>query len=127
MVGVIAAIGQYGSLIAAVELGHLGPTGGALVGFVVGTAVSYVANRRLTFKSSRSHAAAVPRFLAVAASYLVFTAVMMTWLAGHLGVHYLIAQLITTVLMMVWTFVANRFWTFSDTLQTGVATKVVRD
>ena len=35
-------------------------------------------------------------------------------LAAKLGLHYLLAQLVTTGLVLVWTFAGNRFWTFAD-------------
>jgi putative flippase GtrA len=31
-----------------------------------------------------------------------------------MDIHYVLAQLITTGIVLVWTFFANRFWTFGD-------------
>jgi putative flippase GtrA len=111
-VGVAAAVAHYGTLIAAVELGALQPVAGALLGFVAGGIVSYGLNRRFTFRSRRAHAAAAPRFALIAATGFLLTGLLMAQLTGPLRLHYLAAQLVTTLVVLLWTFLANRAWTF---------------
>lgn len=113
-VGLLAAVAHYGVLAALVELLGMRASLAALVGFVAGGVVSYVLNRRWTFDSARSHAAAVPRFFAVAAVAFVLTGLLMELLSVRLGLHWLPAQIATTGVVLVWTFLANRFWTFHD-------------
>ncbi len=112
LVGVLAAIGHYGTLVAAVELAHLEAVPAALAGYLVGGVVSYLLNRRWTFASDRPHEAAVPRFVLVAVAGFLLTGVAMAVLCDGLGLHYLVAQLLTTGLVMLWSFLANRSWTF---------------
>ncbi len=103
---------HYCILIIMVQLFRAPPVSSTLCGFCVGGVVSYVLNRRHTFGSERPHDQAVWRFALVAG-----VAFLMTWLLMRLMVErwhapYLPAQVLTTGLVMVWTFGANRLWTF---------------
>jgi putative flippase GtrA len=111
-VGVAAFVFHYATLIGLVESDTLTPTPAALAGFVVGGIVSYVLNRRFTFVSDRSHSVAGPRFAITAAVGFGLTYLIMHLLTDRLGIHYLIAQLVTTGIVLVWTFLGNRYWTF---------------
>ncbi len=111
-VGILAAVAHYGTLIALVELFHVAPTAAALAGFVAGGIVSYVLNRSYTFRSDRAHSEALPRFLAIAAVGFVLTGVLMEGLTGWLGVPYILAQLSTTGVVLVWHYIANKLITF---------------
>ena len=112
--GVLAAVAHYGVLGVLVEAFAVRPSLAALAGFVAGGIVSYFFNRRWTFDSARSHTAAVPRFAIVAAVAFVLTGLLMEVLTARVGLHWLLAQLVTTAVTLVWTFFANRLWTFAD-------------
>lgn len=111
--GILAAIAHYGVLAILVECGRLSPVPSSLVAFFAGGVTSYGINRRFTFASDRPHATAVPRFVATAAGGLVLTGFLMHVLVEALGIHYLPAQLATTLVVMGWTFAMNRSWTFA--------------
>jgi putative flippase GtrA len=112
-VGVVAAVVHYGLLIGLVEAGGWGPVPATLAGYVAGGVVSYALNRRLTYASDRPHAEATWRFAAVALVGFLLTGLLMHVFTGRLGAPYLPAQLVTTGLVLFWSFVANRVWTFS--------------
>ena len=112
-VGVVAAIAHYGLLIGLVEAGGIEPVPAALVGYLAGGAVSYGLNRRLTYASDRPHKEATWRFAAVAAVGFVLTWAFMHGFTGWLGAPYLPAQLATTGIVLFWSFLANKFWTFA--------------
>lgn len=112
LVGIAAAIGHYGTLIGLVATGAAGAVAASLAGFVVGGVISYVLNRRFTFESDKSHAGAVPRFAAIAVAAFLMTGALMWAFTTFTPLHYLLAQLVTTGIVLVWTFFANRFWTF---------------
>ena len=114
LVGILAAIGHYGTLIALVELGGAGPVPASLGGYIVGGAIGYVANRRFTFDSDASHRVAVTRFVLVAVVGFGLTGLVMALLTGPMQLHYLLAQLVTTGIVMLWSFWANKLWTFSS-------------
>ena len=111
-VGLAAAVGHYATLIGLVETEAAGPVVGSLAGFVVGGVISYVLNRRFTFDSDRSHAGAVPRFALIAGAAFLLTGFLMHALTDWAGIHCMLAQLVTTGIVLIWTIFANRFWTF---------------
>lgn len=110
--GVPTVAVHYGVLIALVELSVLAATPAALVAFVCGGVVSYLLNRTWTFGSDRAHAEAAPRFAAVAGVGFVLTAILMAFMVDGMDVPYLAAQVLTTGIVLIWTFAANRDWTF---------------
>ena len=113
-VGLVAFALHYGLLIALVEAFGVAPVTGALAGYAAGGLVSYALNRNCTFASDRPHVEAGWRFAAVAVVGLGLTFAVMTALTRRLGVPYLPAQVATTGLVMIWSFWANRLWTFAD-------------
>eukprot|EP01037_Dinobryon_pediforme_P007317 gene7317-7387_t len=89
------------------------PVPATLVGFLGGALVSYILNRRHTFSaSSRSHGAAFWRFFMVASVGFGLTLLLGLLLMGRLQVPYILAQAVTTSIVLMWNFLANRFWTF---------------
>ncbi len=114
VVGVFAAMAHYGALIALVEGFGWGAVPATLVGYVAGGIVSYLLNRRHTFDSDRPHEEAGWRFALVAGVGFGLTWVFMHILHDRIGLQYLLAQLVTTGIVLVWSFVANKLWTFSD-------------
>ncbi|MDR3462634.1 MAG: GtrA family protein [Beijerinckiaceae bacterium] len=111
-VGVIATAIHYALLVALVELGGVSPVPSALCGFTVGGVVSYGLNRRHTFESARPHDEAAWRFAVVASVAFVLTYLFMRLFNEVTHLPYLLAQVATTLIVMVWTFGANRLWTF---------------
>ena len=112
-VGVAAAMAHYGLLIALVEGGGVHPVPATLAGYVAGGIVSYGLNRKHTYGSNRPHREATWRFAVVA-----FVGFLLTWLFMHVfvegfGAPYIPAQLVTTGIVMLWSFVAHKIWTFA--------------
>ena len=112
-VGVLAAIVHYGVLIALVEGGGWGPVAATLAGYVAGGVLSYALNRRLTYASDRPHAEATWRFALVAFVGFLLTGFLMQAFTGWLGAPYIPAQLVTTGIVLFWSFLAHRIWTFA--------------
>ena len=112
-VGVAAAVVHYGLLIGLVEGAGSHPVPATLAGYIAGGLVSYVLNRKHTYESSRPHREATWRFALVA-----FVGFLLTWGFMHLftvrlGAPYLAAQLVTTGIVMLWSFLAHKAWTFA--------------
>jgi putative flippase GtrA len=112
-VGLVAALVHYGLLVGLVEGAGLAPVPATLAGYVAGGVVSYRLNRRHTYGSDRPHAEAGWRFATVALVGFLITGVVMQVFTAGLGLPYLPAQVVTTGLVMVWSFLANRIWTFA--------------
>jgi putative flippase GtrA len=113
IVGLIAAVAHYGTLIGLVEARLMGPVPATLLGFLAGAAVSYVLNRRFAFESDRPHREALWRFGIVSVVGFTLTGLIMAVLTGPLNAPYLPAQVLTTGIVLFWNFLANRYWTFS--------------
>jgi putative flippase GtrA len=113
-VGVVAAVIHYGLLIGLVELAGWSAVPATLIGYVGGGVVSYRLNRSHTYRSDRPHGEAGWRFAAVAGFGFGLTWLCMSLLHGRLGVQYVLAQVATTGVVMAWSFVAHKLWTFSE-------------
>lgn len=113
-VGMFAAIVHYGVLVGLVEGGGVRPVPATLAGYVAGGVVSYGLNRRHTYASTRPHGEATWRFTVVALVGFGLTWAAMHGLTGRLGLPYLPAQVLTTALVLVWSFLAHKLWTFRD-------------
>lgn len=112
VVGVAAAVVHFGVLIALVELAAIPPVPATLAGYVAGGIVSYILNRRHTYKSDRPHEEAGWRFAVVAGVGFVLTSIFMYLLHDLAGLYYLLAQVLTTGVVLIWSFLAHRVWTF---------------
>jgi putative flippase GtrA len=113
-VGLVAAIVHYGLLISLVEGYRMDPVPAALAGYVAGGIVSYLLNRRHTYASDRPHVEATWRFALVAVIGFGLTWAGMAVLVRGLAVPYLAAQLVTTGIVLFWSFLAHKFWTFRE-------------
>ena len=111
-VGFISAIGHYGLLIALVQLAAVHPVPASAAGALLGAWINYSLNYRYTFHSTRRHRESVLRFGVVAAIGLVLNTLFMWVGVDVIGVHYLLSQVVTTGLVLIWSFAGNRFWTF---------------
>jgi putative flippase GtrA len=112
-VGAAAAVAHYGLLILLVEGGAMHPVPATLAGYVAGGLISYWLNRKHTYRSNRPHREATWRFAMVA-----FVGFLLTWFIMHaltvwLEGPYLPAQVVTTGVVMLWSFVAHKAWTFA--------------
>lgn len=112
IVGLMSAVVHYGVLVGLVEWGGAAPVPATLAGYVFGGATSYALNRRHTFASDRAHREAAWRFAAVAFVGFLITFALMHLLVDRLRLPYLPAQLGTTGIVLFWSFLANKLWTF---------------
>ena len=113
-VGLVAAVVHYGLLISLVEGYRLDPVRATLVGYVGGGLVSYLLNRRHTYGSDRPHLQAGWRFALVTLVGFGLTWGLMTLFVRVLGFPYLPAQVGTTGIVLFWSFLAHKLWTFRE-------------
>ena len=112
--GGIATASHYATTVALVEIGRIAPLFATAVGFLVGALVKYWLSYFLTFQSDRSHTAAVPRFLIVLAGQFALNAAFFQILYEWVGLHYMVAQVLTTILLIPPGYLMNRLWVFQD-------------
>jgi putative flippase GtrA len=112
MMGALGTACHYLVLVGCVQLAHLGPTLAATLGYCTGAIVNYVLNRRVTFRSTRAHAVAGPRYVTIVLLGLAINTAMMALLTARLGLHYLFSQVLCTGLVLMMNFVVSKFWVF---------------
>jgi putative flippase GtrA len=81
-------------------------------GAIAGAAVAYVANRKWTFEARHSSTRML-RFMAVAGLGLLLNAILLMTIQSWLIPSIIGAQLLTTLLVFVTTFIINLKWSFS--------------
>jgi putative flippase GtrA len=111
-VGIIGTLAHYLTLIGMVEIVSMRPVFSSILGFIVGALVNYFLNYHVTFKSAKSHHEAMPKFFVVALVGLAMNAMIMSVATEVLRFHYLLAQVISTGVVLIWNFTGNRLWTF---------------
>ena len=115
-VGLLGTSCHYLTLMVLVGTG-LNPVTASACGFIVGALINYTLNRRFTFRSAIAHRTGLPRFLTIAGAGLLLNTTVMALLTVGLGLHYLLAQLVATGLVLFWNFFGNRLWTFREVVQ----------
>ena len=112
-VGCVSALGHYGLLIALVQGLAVDAVLASSAGALLGALINYTLNYHFTFRSTRCHSESVPRFAAIAVGGLALNALLMWAGVDWLGLHYLLAQVLTTVMVLFWSFLGNLWWTFA--------------
>lgn len=112
--GAVGTLGHYATLSLAVEYLGARPVWGSVMGATVGAMINYVLNYHVTFASKASHKQTLPKFLVVAVVGIALSGAVVKLLTEGLGVHYLVAQLFATVLVLATGFVLNKVWTFAQ-------------
>lgn len=113
LVGGVATGGHYSVLLTLVEGFGATPALAAASGAACGALLAYAGNRRFTFRGRSNHGAALPRFLLVAAAGAGVNGAVVWAGTTALAWHYLAAQIVATLLVLVATYGVNRAWTFA--------------
>ncbi|MEJ7668728.1 MAG: GtrA family protein [Casimicrobiaceae bacterium] len=95
-----------------VELSGWPPVSASCIGAIAGALVSYWLNYHHTFRSTRPHQAALSRFLIVAVVAFIVNGALLAGMLRSFGPHYLLAQVLTTLIVLIFTFSAGRLWAF---------------
>lgn len=112
-VGAVATAAHYAILVGLVEAGLLAPQRAAALGAWVGAQVAFAGNAAFTFRGAGATVGAWLRFqiTAVVGAMLSFALVA---LGVRIGVHYLLAQIVATLINLGVTFEINRRWSFAS-------------
>ncbi len=113
LVGGVATAAHYAMLALAVEIWAWRPALAAGAGAVLGAQVAFVGNRQFTFAHRGPWLGAWWRFQLTA---VLGAAISMVVVGGgtRLGLHYLLGQVIATLLAMGVTYGVNRRWSFAQ-------------
>lgn len=114
LVGALCTALQYAILVLLVQLGSMGATLASSIGFAISAVLNYTLNYRFTYRATTSHAASFPRFLAVILAGLALNAAIVYAGVEMAGLHYIVAQVLATGIVLVWNFLVNLKWSFSN-------------
>jgi putative flippase GtrA len=110
--GGIATASHYGVTIASVELLGVAPVVATMLGFTVGAVIKYWLNYSVAFRSRARHRRAVVRYVIALASLLALNTLVFALLQEGAGLHYVLAQALTTILLIPPGYVIHRQWVF---------------
>ena len=111
-IGVLGTGLHFAVLVSAVRGAGIGPVPASCGGALAGALLNYGLNHRFNYRSQRAHRQALPRFLLIATVAFALNAALMALGTGVLGLNYLLAQGLTSALVLGWTFSANHRWSF---------------
>lgn len=115
-VGAIGTLAHYAILVGLVSMHLATPVAASMVGAVAGALVNYILNAKYTFQHTR-HAQALPKFALIAIAGAVMNGALMKIMIDKLGLHYLVAQVLATVIVLGVTYTANSLWTFRPSVR----------
>lgn len=110
-VGAVGTVVHYAILVGTVEAGLLAPPRAAAVGAWVGAQVAFAGNAAFTFRGGAT-LGSWARFQATAVVGAVLSYALVA-LGVRLGLHYLLAQIVATLINLAVTFEINRRWSFA--------------
>ena len=110
--GGIATASHYATMIGLVQLFDVVPLAATATGFIVGAVVKYVLNHKVVFLTDARHDAALPRFAAMLAVMFALNAACFAALQQGVGLHYIVAQVLTTLLLIPPGYLMSRLWVF---------------
>lgn len=114
IIGGIATVIHYLILGLLVECRGIYPATASGIGFTASSIINYGRNQSLTFLSLLPHSFSSPRFMIVAVSGLVLNTLVLSFCYEILSMYYIAAQLIATAIVLPWTSLGNRLWSFRD-------------
>jgi 4-amino-4-deoxy-L-arabinose transferase-like glycosyltransferase len=118
-VGVFGTLVHYSVLYFLVQFQGYSPVFATGCGALSGMLLNYLLNFKVTFNSARPHTYALPRFVVIAVVGMVMNQFLMADLSQR--IYYLYAQVLTTLLVLNWNFLANHLWTFNMDEKAGSA------
>lgn len=112
--GATGTLCQYVVLFIFVQAVGGNPVIGSLLGALAGAAVNYVLAYSFVFRSTKKHTETIYKFLIIAGGSLLLNTALMYMLTQVLHVNYLLAQMLTSGLLLLYSFGANSVWTFKE-------------
>ena len=110
--GGIATASHYAVMIVAAELLSVPPIPASAIGFTAGAAIKYWLNYSVAFRSRARHHHAMARYVLALAAMLGLNTLLFGLFERGLGVQYLLAQAITTILLVPPGYLLYREWVF---------------
>ena len=115
IVGCVGTAIDLGSLYVFVEVLRIHLLLATAMSFILAVINNFVLNKYWTFQNKSSNIRKqFIKFLIVSIIGLLLTEVFMVLLVYGLKIWYMASKLITSSLVLMWNFLANKYWTFKD-------------
>jgi dolichyl-phosphate beta-glucosyltransferase len=115
LVGSLGTAFDVGSLYVFVRFMHLHLLFATAISFILAVTNNFVLNKYWTFENSNSNfRKQFIKFLIVSVIGLGWTELCMGLFVYLLNMWYVIAKLLTAGIVLMWNFLANKYWTFRD-------------
>jgi len=114
IIGAVGTSGHFLTLILLVELTGLSAVWATTAGFIVGALINYILNYHLTFRSDKAHSETMLKFFVVATVGAGINMLIMYFGVDIFVLFYLLVQVIASSVVLLWTFTANKLWTFAE-------------
>jgi putative flippase GtrA len=111
IVGCISVLIYFLSVFVLVEHFDKDPIFASTLSFIIMTYISFLLNKKYTFGSHFSYNQML-RFLVVSAIGFTLNFGIMYLVVNILSLHYVIGELITTLIIPIINFILNNYWTF---------------
>ena len=117
VVGCLGTAVDLGSLYLFVDVFHVPLLVSTAASFILAVINNFILNKYWTFRNRNTNVRKqFIKFLIVSSGGLLLTEVLMAFFVYVLGIWYMAGKLITSGLVLVWNFLANKYWTFRDRL-----------
>ncbi len=111
--GALCVAIQYAVLVFFVEIVHLNPTFSSTSGFVSGCVANYLLLYFWAFSSNGRHHIALVRYISVMCCSMSINVFIFWSLTEQMSIWYPISQFFATCCSSLFSFIANRYFTFA--------------
>lgn len=115
LIGFVCAISDLFLLYVLVEYFHIWYLAAATISFVIITTTGFFGIKYYTFKNTdKNFHKQVVIFSIIACAGLVINTFFMYFLVSIAGLWYLVSNIITKIIVLIWNFLANKYITFNN-------------
>ncbi len=115
IVGCLGTAIDLGSLYVFVDILHIHLLVSTALSFILAVINNFTLNKYWTFQNQNSNIRKqFIKFLIVSVTGLLLTEICMAFFVYGLHIWYMVSKLMTSGLVLLWNFLANKYWTFKD-------------
>ena len=114
IVGVLGTAIDIGSLYLLVEYAHMEVIPASVLSFLLAVINNFILNKAWTFQNkSKNYRKLFLKFLTVSVIGLLLTVFCMYLFVNIASIWYVFAKALTSLIVLSWNFLGNKFWTFN--------------
>lgn len=111
---VLGTAAHYTLLFLLVRGFSVGVVLASTLGAILGAIIIYLLNYFFTFKSQKTHLETASKFTVIALLSVLLNSLCLNAIISNFTIHYLLAQVMATLVVFGVSYMANRVWTFSE-------------